>query len=123
MKTGQETTQIIKYKGFSVIGLTLEPELVTNLLEIEPRVEIPPHYNKGDKKKAYFILEGFCMISVNDVPHMVKAGDALSIKPGEVHSITTGDHGVKIHVSSTEPAQLPVWTKDKPEFIGKVATT
>lgn len=53
----------------------------------------PPH--KHDQDEVRIVLDGSMTIVADGREHVLAAGDRIDLAPGQVHSATVGDDGVR----------------------------
>ena len=72
--------------------------------EMEPGQYHPRHMHPAGAE-FYYVMEGSCLVTVDDEEVQASAGTAIYIPKRTVHSIRTTDSGMKL-----------LWAFDKPDF-------
>lgn len=59
---------------------------VLQVVTIPPKTKQRPHHH-NEQTEIFYILEGECLIFINDQEFLAKPGDAFVCDPGDVHNL------------------------------------
>jgi quercetin dioxygenase-like cupin family protein len=85
-------------KHFRFVHYTYEPNWSSNMTHLH-----------NARESAYYILEGKARLHLNGEEKWIKAGTAVYLSPGDIHSIVgAGPEGMKM---------LEVWAPTEPDIV------
>lgn len=83
------------------LWLAVEDEYAGKILEVNKGSRLSHQYHER-KKESMYVLDGRMKITVNDVDHVLKQGDSITLKPGDRHRIEALEDLRIIEVSTPE---------------------
>lgn len=63
--------------------------VLAQVVVIGPGNTVEPHYHK-QTYEFYYVISGFCKITINRAERELRTGDMMMTEPGDVHSVHNG---------------------------------
>lgn len=87
---------------------------ILQVVTIPPKTKQQPHYH-NKQTEIFYILEGECLIIINNQEFLAKPGDAFVCDPGDIHNLwNKSDEEFKLAVfkiNSPENHEDSVWVE------------